>query len=207
MSFAPAQLNVRWVGVAAGLPFSYDAQQRHVEAPARELEVVGVAAEGRDRVLRRERQPHVVVALVLVEPVLAALIERDRSRTSAARRASSTPSSHSDSSVVSVSLRTRGGLAPLRAPAMAFVTAARDVFGLDQHRRLRALAADFVGPRPRPRSHWPRDRAAAVELSAQARCDAVVVGQDQPVGRDERRRAARLEADDRLLQAVEPLRP
>src|SRR4030095_11742262 len=29
-------------------------------------------------ILRRERQPHVVIALVLVEPVLTALIERHR---------------------------------------------------------------------------------------------------------------------------------
>ena len=55
-----------------------DAQHRHVEAPARKLEVVRIAAERRDGRLRREHQPHVVISLVLVEPVLAALVERHR---------------------------------------------------------------------------------------------------------------------------------
>ena len=59
-----------------GLAVLVGAQQRHVETPARELEVVRVAAEGRDRLFRRKRQAHIVIALVLVEPVLAALIER-----------------------------------------------------------------------------------------------------------------------------------
>ena len=66
------------VGDGRRLAVFIDAKQRHVETPARELKVVGVAAERRHRVLRRERQPHVVVALVFVEPVLTALVERDR---------------------------------------------------------------------------------------------------------------------------------
>ncbi len=53
------------------------AQDRHVEAPARKLEIVRVAAEGRDVALRREHEADVLVAPVLVEPVLAALVERD----------------------------------------------------------------------------------------------------------------------------------
>src|SRR5205807_9600315 len=53
------------------------AQQRHIEAPARKLEVVGIAAESCDLLFGSEDQAHVVVAPVLVEPVLAALIETD----------------------------------------------------------------------------------------------------------------------------------
>ncbi len=53
------------------------AQQREVEAPARKLEVVRVAAERGDVGLGREDQPHVVVAPILIEPELAAAVERD----------------------------------------------------------------------------------------------------------------------------------
>src|SRR6185295_12819864 len=61
-----------------GLAILVRAQHRHVEAPARELEVVRVAAELRDAVLGREHEAHVVVALVLVQPVLPALVEVHR---------------------------------------------------------------------------------------------------------------------------------
>ena len=53
------------------------AQQAHVEAPARELEVIRVAAEGRDARLGCEHQAHIGVALVAVEELLAAVVERD----------------------------------------------------------------------------------------------------------------------------------
>ena len=52
-----------------------DAQQGHVEAPAWELEVVHVAAILGGGNFRRERQAHVGVALVLVQPVLPALVK------------------------------------------------------------------------------------------------------------------------------------
>ena len=48
-----------------------------VEAEARELEVVHVAAERRDPLLRGEHQPDVGVLLVAVQVILAALVERD----------------------------------------------------------------------------------------------------------------------------------
>src|SRR5258707_9815845 len=48
-----------------------------IEVVARELEIVGIAAEERDRLLGREHQPHVLVTAALVESVEAALIERD----------------------------------------------------------------------------------------------------------------------------------
>src|SRR5690606_38527541 len=49
-----------------------------VETPARELEVVRVAAECSDAGLRREHEPHVVVATIAIEKVLSAVVERDR---------------------------------------------------------------------------------------------------------------------------------
>src|SRR5437016_8289437 len=64
------------------------AQQRHIEAPARKLEVIRIAAERCDLRFGSEDQAHVVVTLVLVEPVLTALIETDGfTSTAAAARA------------------------------------------------------------------------------------------------------------------------
>ena len=54
-----------------------DAEEADVEIVARILEVVRVAAEEGDVLLRREDQPHVGVLLVAVEMVLPALVERD----------------------------------------------------------------------------------------------------------------------------------
>ena len=59
------------------LAVEVDAQIGDVEVVARELEVVGIAAEEGDRLLGREHQPHVLVAAVLVEIVDAAVIELD----------------------------------------------------------------------------------------------------------------------------------
>ncbi len=53
------------------------AHHAHVETPARELEVVRVAAERGDAGFRREYDAHVGISLVLVEPVLPAFVKRD----------------------------------------------------------------------------------------------------------------------------------
>src|SRR5207249_2001294 len=65
------------VGELRRLAVLVDAHERDVEVIARELEVVGVAAEERDGELGREDEPHVLPALVLVERVLAAVVEGD----------------------------------------------------------------------------------------------------------------------------------
>src|SRR6516164_2441241 len=52
-------------------------QEGTVEAEAGKIEVVEVPAEERDRELRREHQAYIAVLAVLVELVLAALVERD----------------------------------------------------------------------------------------------------------------------------------
>ena len=54
-----------------------DPQVADIEVVARKLEIVGIAAEEGDRLLRREHQPHVLVTAVLVEIVDAAVIELD----------------------------------------------------------------------------------------------------------------------------------
>ena len=55
-----------------------DAQIAHIEVVARKLEIVGIAAEKRDRLLRREDEPHILIAAVFVKIVDAAIVELDR---------------------------------------------------------------------------------------------------------------------------------
>ena len=58
------------------LPILVDTQEGHVEAPAGEVEVVGISTKSRDVLFRRKHQPDVVIALVPVHEVLPALVER-----------------------------------------------------------------------------------------------------------------------------------
>src|SRR5258708_23510494 len=51
-------------------------QYREIERPAGKLEIVRIAAERRDVALRGEYHAYVVVAFVLVEKVLASLVQR-----------------------------------------------------------------------------------------------------------------------------------
>ena len=60
-----------------GLAVLVHAEQRHIEIVAREGEIVRVAAEIGGLLLRREDDADVGVLLIAVEPVLAALVERD----------------------------------------------------------------------------------------------------------------------------------
>ncbi len=50
-------------------------EEADVEIEARKFEVVGVAAEGRDRLFRGHHQPHVGVLLVAIKVVRAALVQ------------------------------------------------------------------------------------------------------------------------------------
>src|SRR5882672_11148990 len=54
-----------------------DSEKTDVQVVARILEIVGVAAEERDRFLRCEYQTHIGVALVPVEAIPAAVVERN----------------------------------------------------------------------------------------------------------------------------------
>src|ERR1035438_6054699 len=60
-----------WFAVLVG------AQHREVERPPWKLKIVRIPAERRDISFRREHQPHVVIALVLVDEVLASLVHCD----------------------------------------------------------------------------------------------------------------------------------
>ena len=65
------------VGHSGGLAVLVGAQYREIETPARKLKIIGIAAERGDIRLGREDEPHIVIALVLVQEVLTAVVERD----------------------------------------------------------------------------------------------------------------------------------
>jgi hypothetical protein len=54
-----------------------DAEKRHIDVIARVGEVIRVAAEEGCLLLGRKDEANICVCLVLVEPVLAAVVERD----------------------------------------------------------------------------------------------------------------------------------
>src|SRR5687768_14184019 len=60
-----------------GLIVFINANERHVDVEAREVEVVGVAAKKGSLKLRDKYQPDITESLVAVKIVLASLIERD----------------------------------------------------------------------------------------------------------------------------------
>ena len=76
---APAQV----VGRRRGLAVLVRAQHADVKVVTREIEIVRITAELRDRVFGREDQAHVGVALVVVQVVHAAVIEWDDVATNA----------------------------------------------------------------------------------------------------------------------------
>ena len=178
------------------------AQDRHVQAPARELEVVRIAAELRDTALRREYQAHVFIALVLVEPVLTALIERHalafecaapgfgRGFLAGLLEFCQFPPPRLDDCVRSESRCRRGDLG-------------RDVFRADQHGDRFFLAAQFFFTRARKVS-IAHQIAVRGRILRNAFFAAVVIGQDQPVGGYEGAGAAALEAHGGQPDPVEP---
>ena len=65
------------VAALDGLAVLIHAEQREIQIVAGIGEVVGIAAEERDLLLRREDDPHIRVFLVAIQPVFPALIQRD----------------------------------------------------------------------------------------------------------------------------------
>ena len=171
------------------------AQQAHVEAPARELEVVRVAAEGCDARLGREHEAHIGVALVAVEELLAAVVERDRLALEAG--------------VLLAGLLERGDRALAGLVGGALVEPAGGGLDLGGHilhadediRHLRAAGGLVLAV--------AGDEAVVEQalllggVLGEAAGDAVVVGEDQAVRRHEGRRAAG-EPHRGLAHAVEP---
>ena len=72
--YHPWPLNLRRLAILV------NAEKTHIEVEARKLEVVRIAAEERDLLLRREDQADVGVAFETVEMIRAALPERDHIR-------------------------------------------------------------------------------------------------------------------------------
>ena len=62
-------LRVHWLAVLV------HTEEADIQVVSRILEVIRIAAEERDTLLRREHQPHIGVTLVTVEMVLAAIVK------------------------------------------------------------------------------------------------------------------------------------
>ncbi len=169
-----------------GTPVLVDAQQRGVERVARIHEVVGVAAEEGDVVLRLEYEPHVGPDLVTVDPVLGAAVERHHFA--------------AQLRLLAAGLFDRGNA------AVALGGLRRIHFG--GHVRVRDELARFdAGARALLRA-LAREEAAADQVLARRRQVLraverdVGVGEVEAVGRDERGRCAG--RDRRKAQLVEP---
>src|ERR1700694_4365517 len=54
-----------------------DADERHINIEAREIEVVRIAAKESSLKLRHKHQPHVGIFLIAIKIVLTALVKRD----------------------------------------------------------------------------------------------------------------------------------
>ena len=195
---APSQFERQVLGVAAGLPFSYARSSDMSRHQRGNWKLSGSPPNAAMALLGSERQAHVVVALVLVEPVLSALIERDGSRTP-----SGAPAFFAVVLAVRFERRERRcARAPRRQSSAGHRRrdAGGDVFGLHQHRDACALAAELLVAIAAHEAVGD-EIALGGRVLGQAGLSAVVVGEDEPLGRDERAGAARFEADDRPLQA------
>ena len=173
------------------------AQERGIERVAREVEIVGVAAELRRLGLGRPDDPDVAIFVIGVELVLAAAVQRH------------------DLAALDLGVgaarffdpRDGGGLGldrgqPGRAADRAFDVAG-DVADRGDHLGLLARAQPLVGPR--------RGGEAVLEVIdlggrqvLQAVGDAMVVGEDQAVARNEAGRAAAGQPHRRRADLVEP---
>ena len=192
---SPAQVT----GSARRLAVLVDTQQAEVEAPAREIEVVGIAAECRDRLLRSEHQPHVVVAVVFVEEVLPALIQRDgfageRAFGVLAGARGFQPAQRLLAHLVRLGVRQSRGCG---------VDLCRDVFATNEHRDDVARALTLGGA-PRGVEAFLDVVVAGTGQLADATHGAVMIRQHQAVRRYERAGAAAFQARDRALHAPEP---
>ena len=179
-----------------GLALVPDAEEGAVEVVARELEVVGVAAEEGDPLLGREDQAHVGEALVAVQVVLRAAVQgHDLAVEPAAR--------------LGRGLDGGDGLAPRGVglgrgePLGRARDRAADVLDGPQDEQRQVRAGQLLRARG-----GVEPVAQQVALGGRELLDPiaphVVVGQHQAVGRDHRPRAAG-EAHAGLLHVLQPL--
>jgi hypothetical protein len=175
-----------------------DTEETHVEGVARILEVVRVAAEEGRLLLGGHHQTHVRVALVAVQVVAAALIERDHLAEQAGRlfglaldlRAHAAPG--------------RAGLGRVRARGARGHDAFGHVLDRPQDVQLEVGTGQLLGSVVGVEAGLEQVALGAAQLLEDVGAD-VVVGHHQPVARNERARAAGGETHGRLLHVLEPL--
>ena len=178
------------------------AKQRHVKTPARELEIVRIAAKRRDRRLWCEDQSYVVVPLVFVQPVLPALVQRDRfavERCTGLLRLRFAFALEPGECLVP-----RGNCLRRRHVGNRLRHLRRDVLRSHQHRDLPAGTADLglaCGCGETLRDVIPL-RGGEIGQTLRG---AMMIREDEAVRGDERAGAAALESHDRLPQLLQPL--
>ena len=187
------------VRLSMGLPFSYTRNSAIVQVVAGIGEVIGIAAKECDLLFRREHDPHVRVFLVAIQPVFAALIQRDHVGAEAGF-------------VQAFALdrrRSRPCAWRIPAPLCAFPSAAsctRAVTSSMETRTFTSRSGDFISSRGSARVEPDLDvvvfgRRILLQLPPRD----VMVGQQQPGGADERSRSAVVQPDARKPDVIEPL--
>src|SRR5690606_34673543 len=145
----------------------------------------------------------VVVALVLVQEVLAALVKRDR--LARKRTGPAILLRCGGAFRLEPTQRALAGLVRLRIgePSRRGVHFRGDILDVDQHGQDLAAAAQLLIAQGRDEALAQIALAAARQVGEASR-DAVMVGEHEPLGRDERARAACLVARNGALYTPEP---
>ena len=174
-------------------------QERHVEVVAREIEIVRIAAEEGRVLVRREHQPHVLVAAVAVQRGAATMVERDHVATPKGGIAA-------DAGFLDRAFRglLRAGVVGAMLAGERRVHPRRDVADgvepVELHRRAFRLAC--LGCRGVAVLHVV---VAGAGEFRKALVGAVMVGHHQPVAGHERRRAAECQAGRGLRHPLDPV--
>ena len=179
-----------------GLSVLVNAEEADVQVEAGVLEVVGVAAEEGDRLLRGEDQPHVGVTPGLVEVVAGAVVERDDPAVQAG--AVLRLLLDGEDGLAAGGVRVGGG----RAGADGGVDPVRHVLRRPQHLQFQVRALQLGLARGGVEAVLAQIAAGRAQVGQRAAAD-VVVGEDQAVARDERAGGA-AEVDGGLLQVLQP---
>ncbi len=172
-------------------------KEADIQIVARVFEIVGVAAEKRDLLFRREDEPHVGVFLITVQVISAAVIERNHvaAQPGGVERFFLDRVHHGPPRVFG-RLGSQAGL-DRGCHSIGHVPDA------DQDVQFQVEAFDFLGPGLGLKALLQVIVLGAGKLLQRVGAH-VVVGHHQPLGRDERPGAAAVEADRSLLQVVEP---
>ncbi len=181
-----------------GLVVLVDAEEADVQVVARELEVVGVAAEEGDRMFRRKDQANIGVLLEAIEMVESAVIKRDHV----------TPESGSVERFLLYRVhRSPSGLVRLRR-THASVHRRADPSGhvLDalQNVQFQVHTADLLRERLGVKAFLEQVSVLCAELLEAVGAD-MMICHDEPVSGDKRAGAAAVETDAGSLQVEVPV--